>query len=67
MCVYARDDSVISLVGILSSLFLFFFFFFLVNELVDKGGIWDESSGKNVGCKCRGTVEFTRVRTINEY
>lgn len=39
MCVYARDDSVISLVGILSSFFLFFFFFFLVNELVDKGGI----------------------------
>lgn len=64
MYVYACDDSVISLEFFLPFLL---FFFFLVNELVDKGGILDKLSGKNVGCKCRGTVEFIRVRTINEY
>lgn len=43
-----------------------FLFFFLVNELVDKAGILDKLSGKNVGWKC-GTLEFIQVRTINEY
>lgn len=49
-----------------NSFFLSSFLFFLVNELVDKAGILDKLSGKNVGWKC-GTLEFIQVRTINEY